>query len=151
MGSSLIGRAAKNTFIIAVVFSLFAMYQSLFIGLGHAADSKTEITSDTLEYFSETKKYIAKGTVKIKQDDASVEADEMVYLEKTVDVTAAGNAYNDLQTSSPLRLLRCIEKKTGKLYDADILFKEDNYRIKGTEIEKRRMNSTAETRYGNNL
>lgn len=143
MGSSLIGRAAKNIFIIiAAVFSLFAMYQSLFIGLGHAADSKTEITSDTLEYFSETKKYIAKGTVKIKQDDASVEADEMVYFEKTGDVTAAGNVrYNDLQTFFTAKTAEMnIEKKTGKLYDADILFKEDNYRIKGAEIERKAEN-----------
>ncbi|MBI5073657.1 MAG: LPS-assembly protein LptD [Nitrospirae bacterium] len=135
------GRAAIKA-LVALAFSLFTLHSPLSINLCYAAGQKTVITSDTLEYFSETKKYIARGTVTVEQADATVEADEMVYFAETGDVTASGNVrYSDRQTFFTATAAEMnMEKKTGKLYEADILSKDDNFRIKGREIERRAEN-----------
>ncbi len=139
---SAIRRTAGNTLVVAAAFSLFTLHSVFFIDRCHAAEQETIITSDTLEYFSETKKYIAKGAVKVEQEDVTIDADEMVYLEETGDVNAAGNVrYDDLQTFFTAKTADMnMEKKTGKLYDADIFFKDDNYYLKGAEIERKAEN-----------
>jgi len=121
------------------VFLLFALYSPAFTSRCYAADAETMITSDTLEYFSEGKKYVAKGSVKVEQEDVTFESDEMVYYEETGDVNASGNVkYDDLQTFFTAKTADMnMEKKTGKLYDADIFFKDDNYYLKGAEIERK--------------
>ncbi|MDP2158289.1 MAG: putative LPS assembly protein LptD, partial [Nitrospirota bacterium] len=77
--------------------------------------------------------------MKVEQEDATVEADEMVYSEETGDVTATGNVrYDDLQTFFTAKTADLnMEKKTGKLHDADIFFKDDNYYLRGREIERK--------------
>lgn len=102
----------------------------------------TVITADTVEYRSETNNYIAKGTVRVERADATVEADEIVYFEETGDVTATGNVrYNDLQTFFTAKAAAMnMEKKTGRLSDADILFKDNNFHLKGREIERKAEN-----------
>jgi LPS-assembly protein len=103
------------------------------------AEEQTTITSDTLEYSKETGTYYAKGNVNIKKNDIRIEADEIQYNEKTSDAIATGSVkYYDPDTSiTASRAELNLEKKTGTLYDAEILFKKDNYRIKGKEIDKR--------------
>lgn len=125
------------------VFLLFILHSSLFSSHCRAADTETVITADTLEYFSEEKKYVAIGSVKVEQEDVTVEADEMVYSEETGDATVAGNVrYDDLQTFFTAKTADInIEKKTGKLYDADIFFKDDNYYLSGREIERKSENN----------
>ncbi|MBI5846398.1 MAG: LPS-assembly protein LptD [Nitrospirae bacterium] len=137
----MISGAAKKI-LVAAAFCLFSFCQSHFIDRCHAADTHTEITCDTLEYFSETKKYIAAGTVKVTQNDTTVEADTMVYFEETGDVTASGNVrYDDLQAFFTAKKAEMnMEKKTGRLFDADILFKSDNYHLSGREIERKAEN-----------
>jgi len=81
-------------FLLSVVCPLFFPEYSL------AEETETVITSDSLEYFSETKQYVAKGSVEIKQKDAVLTADEVTYLEATSDVIAVGNVqYRDAETS----------------------------------------------------
>ncbi len=131
----MIGRAGKNTLAIAFVISLFITHC-------YAAEHETVITSDTLEYFSETQKYIAKGTVIVEQEDATIEADEIVYFEETGDVTASGNVrYDDLQTFfTATNTDMNMQKKTGKLYEADIFSKDNNFHLTGREIERKAEN-----------
>lgn len=137
-----IRRAAGRTLVIAAAFSLFTLHPSLVIDHCYAADTETTIVSQTLEYFSKLRKHVAKGSVKVEQEDATVEADEIVYFEETGDVTATGNVrYDDLQTFFTAKSADMnVEKKTGKLYDADIFFKDENYHLKGAEIERKAEN-----------
>jgi LPS-assembly protein len=139
---SVIKNAAKYPLVVAAAFSLFTFYSFLFTDHCYAAITETVITCDTIEYFSEANKYVAKGTVKVKREDVTVEADEMVYFEETGDATASGNIrYEDLQTFFTAKNAEMnMEKKTGKLYDADIFIKDDNYYIKGALIERKAEN-----------
>lgn len=103
------------------------------------AEEQTIITSDSLEYEKETSTYIAKGNVRIQRSDTVIEADVMRYNEQTSEIIAVGAVrYND--TASSITANRAelnLEKKTGILYDAEILYKKDNYHISGKEIEKK--------------
>lgn len=116
-----------------------------------AADTQTSIVSQTLQYFSDLKKYVAKGSVRVERGDAMADADEMTYSEETGDVHAEGNVrYDDASVSfTAQRADMNMEKKTGKLYQADVLFKEGNYRISGGMLERKgekEFSSTGEAR-----
>jgi LPS-assembly protein len=103
------------------------------------AAEETIITSDTLEYSKKTSTYVATGNVKVQREDTTIEADEMIYNEQTGDVTAIGSVkYTDPTVSiQASRVELNLNSKKGKLYDAEILFPEDNYHVAGGEIEKR--------------
>ncbi|MBM4145545.1 MAG: LPS-assembly protein LptD [Nitrospira sp.] len=128
----------KTKWIIFIVF-LFPVYYLLFTVHCCLAEEKTTITSDSLEYKRETFTYSAKGNVKVQKADIVVEADEMIYNEQSDELVAKGNIrYKDPEVSiTASRADLNLEKKTGALHDAEILFKKDNYHISGKEIEKK--------------
>lgn len=103
------------------------------------SEEETVITSGTIEYDEKTSVYIANGNVKIKKGDTVIEAEEMVYNEKMSDVTATGNiVFTDPNVYiSANRAELNLEKETGVLYDAEVVYKADNYRIRGKKIEKK--------------
>jgi LPS-assembly protein len=123
---------------IILVILLFTIHYSLFT-IHCFAEEQTIITSDTLEYSKDTFTYLAKGNVKVQKADKVIEANEMRYNEQTSDVIALGAVrYNDTDTSfTASRAELNLETETGILYDAEILFKKDNYHISGKEIEKK--------------
>ena len=104
-----------------------------------AEEPATIITADNLQYFTETGKYVASGSVQVKKNGAVMTSDEMTYDEKTTDVVASGNVrYDDADVSiqaakAELRM----DSKTGKLYDSVVFFRKSHTYIKGKEIEKR--------------
>jgi LPS-assembly protein len=102
------------------------------------ADDQTVITSETLEYDQNQRNYIAKGKVKIEQADTVIEADEIIYNEQTSDVTASGNIryYDNDVTIAAGRAELNLETKTGTIFDTEIFYKKENYRISGKEIRK---------------
>jgi LPS-assembly protein len=149
-------------FLLSVVCPLF------FPQYCQAEETETVITSDSLEYFSETKQYVAKGSVEIKQKDAVLKADEVIYFEATSDVIAVGKVqYHDAETSMKAQKAEMnLERKTGKVFDANIFFEKkdkiaekpleikpgkktyldiasikDHFYLSGEEIEKRGENS----------
>lgn len=149
-------------FLLSVVCPLF------FPQYCKAEETETVITSDSLEYFSETKQYLAKGSVEIKQKDAVLKADEVIYFEATSDVIAVGKVqYNDADTSMKAQKAEMnLERKTGRVFDANIFFEKkdkiaekpleikpgkktyldiasikDHFYLSGEEIEKRGENS----------
>jgi len=128
----------KVAFGIAAFF-LPAILLLLFSADCSAADTQTSIVSQTLQYFSNLKKYVAKGFVRVEQGDATADADEMVYFEETGDVHAEGNVrYSDASVSFTAQRAEInMEKKTGKLYQADVLFKEDNFYLSGGILERK--------------
>lgn len=96
------------------------------------------VESDILEYDANTTTYKATGKVKIIKDAATIKADVVTYNEKTSDVSAEGNVLY-LDPDVRIRASRAflnVEKNTGKLIEAEIFYKKDNYHIKGTEMEK---------------
>jgi LPS-assembly protein len=102
-------------------------------------DRQTVITADKLEYFSEAKKYVATGSVKIERDGAVIHSDEATFFEETSEVDASGHfTYDD--RSYFIKADRAelnMETKTGKLFDAEVFFKEKNSHLAGREMEKR--------------
>lgn len=129
----------KKIIIALALFLLFAVYYPLFTADCFADEIHTVIISDRLEYFHETGKYVASGSVVIDRDGALIQSDEVVYFGETSEIVAAGNVgYNDNKTVIKARKAELnMEAKTGKLFDAEIFFKKDNYHLSGAEIEKR--------------
>ncbi len=109
------------------VVLLFVVCPLFFPQYSLAGESETIITSDSLEYFSETKQYVAKGSVQIVKDDAFITADELTYDETTSDVIAKGKVdYHDAYTSMKAEKAEMnLERKTGKVFDANIFFAKD--------------------------
>jgi LPS-assembly protein len=133
-----------NRKIISFIFliPIYCLLSTVFYLLSTAycfAEEPTDITAESLEYHQETSTYIAKGNVKIRRGDTLIEADEMTYNRETSDTIATGNVkYNDAETSmSGSKAELNLDKKTGVLYDAEILYKKENYRITGKVIEKK--------------
>jgi LPS-assembly protein len=131
---------ALTLFFIIFHFSICSLFSPSY---SFAEETETVITSDSLEYFSETKMYVAKGAVQIVQKDAVITADEITYDENTSDIIANGSVfYHDTDTSLEAQKAELnFERKTGKLFDADIFSAKDNYHLSGKEIEKRGENS----------
>lgn len=108
-------------------------------GAAWAAEEETEITAESLEYLAEERKYVAHGSVTVQQEGAVIRADEIIYYEDTSEVFASGSVtYDDGKASISARKAELnLDRKTGRLFEAEILFREENYRVSGTEIERR--------------
>jgi LPS-assembly protein len=102
-------------------------------------DGGTVITSDKLEYFGESKKYVATGSATVQRDGAVLKSDEITFHEETSEASAVGGvSYNDPETSiKAARAEMNLDAKTGTLFDAEVFYKKYNYHISGKEIEKR--------------
>jgi LPS-assembly protein len=140
--SSVISHQSKKAgYYLLILISLFTVYCSLFTD-NCFAEEQTVITSKNLEYIKEKSTYIAKGNVKIERDKTVIEADEGIYNEQTDDVIATGAIkYNDIDTFITAgRAELNLGAETGILYDAEVLYKKDNYRISGKKIEKKGKN-----------
>lgn len=133
-------QCAQRLVFILILFAGCALFPAAY---SFAEEAATTIISDTLEYSSETKKYVAKGSVEIKQEDTVITADEITYYKSSSDVNAQGNVnYQDAEISIEAGKAELnLERKTGKLFDADIFYAKDNYHLSGVEIEKRGENS----------
>ncbi|HMK61271.1 MAG TPA: LPS assembly protein LptD [Dissulfurispiraceae bacterium] len=96
------------------------------------------ITADNLEYFKDEQRYVAVGNVKIVKDSTLVTADEAVYFAETGDADLTGHVTIDdkdylINTEEAEFNL---DDKTGKLNNAVIYFKKDEYWIRGINMKK---------------
>jgi LPS-assembly protein len=132
------GKITRNRLLFFV--SLFAVHYLLFAAVCFAVDANnTVITSDKLEYFGETKKYVATGSATVEKGGAVLKSDEITFHEDTSDAFAVGGVrYEDPDSSiKAARAEMNLDAKTGTLFDAEVLYKKYNYHIRGKEIEKR--------------
>lgn len=132
------GKITRNRLLFFV--SLFAVHYLLFAAVCFAGDANnTVITSDKLEYFGETKKYVATGSATVEKGGAVLKSDEITFHEDTSDAFAVGGVrYEDPDSSMKAdRAEMNLDAKTGTLFDAEVLYKKYNYHIRGKEIEKR--------------
>ena len=128
----------RNCFIcLFIYFLLFTLHVSLLTTLCYA-DNQTVITSEILEYDQNQRNYIAKDHVKIERADTVIEADEIIYNDQTSNVIASGNVrYHDNDvTIHAGRAELNLETKSGTVFEAEVFYKKDNYRISGKEIKK---------------
>ncbi len=116
----------------------FLLFTLSFFILLSSKSFATTISADNLEHIKEQDIYIATGNVKIQKDDSLLTADQIVLNNKTSDAEAIGNVrYEDSEIIILTEKAEInIDSKTGKLYNAIILFKEENYWITGSNIQK---------------
>ncbi len=96
------------------------------------------ITADNLDYNSSEGIYILSGSVKIEKENISIRADKVIYNENSFDADAEGNIIfqdKDVTITSKKAEIN-IDSKTGRIYEAVIFFKKDNYWITGNNISK---------------
>ncbi len=129
--------SSERAFLVACL--LFLFFSVCFPGRSPAADQPVAITAEKLEYFAGEKKYVATGSVKIEKDGAVIKSDKMIYYDDTSDLIAEGNVRFEDENSfiTAARAEVNMEYETGVLYDAEILYKKDNYHLKSKRIEKR--------------
>jgi LPS-assembly protein len=103
-----------------------------------AEESKTTISADHLKYESKQQIYHLKGNVKIKKEDASIEADSAEYFSKSGKAVVSGDIRyedRDILIEAEEANINLITKK-GVLYNSHLLFKKDNYHVRGDTIER---------------
>jgi LPS-assembly protein len=129
----------KKHRLVILIFFLFTIHYYFFFTDYCSAKEETIITSETLEYFEDTSTFFANGSVKAISGDKVIESDEMTYNVQTSDVVATGNArYNDAEVAITANKIELnLDGETGRLYEAEIFFKKDNYHISGKDIEKK--------------
>gem|GEM_PF-7134972 len=94
------------------------------------------ITADTMEQQGPVLR--GEGHVEVNSDNGNLKADSVRYDTATRELHAEGSVSfeDDKARITASRADINIDRQTGVLYDADILFKEQNYRVYGTKIEK---------------
>ncbi len=134
-----VGRKTGGIARLTIAFLLSAVFCLFPLSLAFGAERGTVITADRLEYFSEARKYVATGAVKIERDGAVIHADEATFFEETSEVDASGHfTYSDRSYSIKAdRAELNMETRTGRLFDAQVFFKEKHSYLAGREIEKR--------------
>ncbi len=130
--------SGRKCLFIMPIFLLSCILHILCAGApGHAGQS-TVITSETLSYEPGEKAYTAAGRVRIERDGTVIEADQMTYHEESSHLTASGNIrYDDPDVAiNAGRAEINLETKSGTIFDADIHYKKDNYRLSAATIVK---------------
>lgn len=119
--------------------SAFCVLCSVFLFSPSAfAEEQTEIIADNLEYLSQSDTYIAKGSVKITFDDATLTADEMQFNGGTSDAVATGNVVfeNPETVINADRIELNLKTKLGVIYNNNLFYKKRNLHIRGRNLKK---------------
>ncbi len=125
-----------------IFFISFLIYLSSL--LCSNAVSETTIKANSLQYDSADSIYHLIGNVEIKRKPQIIRAEKIDYSEKTGKVEATGKVYYE-DADVLIRAERAsinINDKTGTIFNAEITFKRDNYKIKASRIDR-----TGETEY----
>lgn len=124
-------------FVIAYPFPVHAK-----VGVGEVSVTKAEgpvdIEADELTYDRETQIYQAHGQVEVYRGDLSLKADHAQLNMETKDLVAWGNVL--LREGEDViecqRLEVNLETRLGKIHQAKLFLKEQNFHITGKEAEK---------------
>jgi len=136
-----------RSFILSSFFFLFIVIYSppthakigeLSVPKEMKAEGPVEIEADELTYDRETQTYEAHGQVEVSRGDLSLKADHARLNMATKDLMAWGNVL--LREGEDVvecqRLEVNIENRAGKIYQAKLYLKDQNFHITGREIEK---------------
>ncbi len=121
-----------------ILFVFFIISSVLLLPGTLPAEDNININADHLEYISETRSYIAKGSVTIDFEEATLKADELYLDRDTYDGIATGNVvYEDDDTIiSSDRIEMNLRSKLGTIQDGYIFYKKKHYHIQGGTIDK---------------
>lgn len=102
------------------------------------AKDNININADHIEYISETRSYVAKGSVTIDFEGATLKADELYLDRNTYDGIATGNViYEDDDTIIKSHWLEMnLRSKLGMVHDGYIFYKKKHFHIQGGTAEK---------------
>ena len=133
-----------NRFILSSFFLLFIVLYSLPIHakVGEVSTMKAEgpvdIEADELIYEKETQLYEAHGQVEVRRGDFSLKADHARLNMATKELVAWGNVL--LREGEDIiecqRLEVNLETQLGKIHDAKLFMKDQNFHVTGREAEK---------------
>ncbi|HSB33874.1 MAG TPA: LPS assembly protein LptD [Nitrospirota bacterium] len=100
------------------------------------------VSADKLDYDRVTDVYTAVGHVKIEQEGVKLEADKVVFHNKTGEVEAEGKVYlqdvGNVVHADSLKIN--LNTREGVLYKGDLFMQKDNYHLRGDVIERRSEN-----------
>jgi LPS-assembly protein len=102
------------------------------------AQETIDIRSESLEYVSETRTFVARGSALITFGETTLRADDIRFNEATSDAVAEGNVhYEDPETIiNADRIELNLETKLGVIYNSYIFYKKENYHLKGGDLRK---------------
>ena len=131
------GRRGHIGFAVFLAIVLFWGYHTAF-----AQETRKKIpvtvTADKLDYDRTNDVYVAKGNVKVEQQDLKIEADDFILNNKTGEAKASGNVHlqgkNDVLKAEKLDFN--INTRAGIIYNGELFVKDGNYHMKGERIEK---------------
>ncbi len=117
---------------------LFLISCVLFPACPSSAEESVHISSDYLEYFSQTNSYIAKGSVKIVFGDTTLRSDEMHLDNNTSDAVVIGNVvYKDPEAIIRAEKIELnLKSKIGQIYESYIFYKKHNFHLHAGNIKK---------------
>lgn len=98
-----------------------------------------KVRADKLDYDKTADIYIAEGHARVEQEEVTLDADRILFNNKTGQVTAEGTVYLQ-QMGEVLRADRLeinLMTRAGIIQNGDIFMIKDNYHLKGARIEKR--------------
>ncbi|NWG02010.1 MAG: LPS-assembly protein LptD, partial [Syntrophaceae bacterium] len=129
-------------FLIILITSPFSIDAKVGMGVGEVDVTKGEgpvdIEADELTYDRETQIYEAHGQVEVYRGDFSLKADHARLNMETKDLVAWGNVL--LREGEDViecqRLEVNLETQLGKIHQAKLFLKDQNFHITGKELEK---------------
>jgi LPS-assembly protein len=132
---------------LLVVFISFSLFPQQTIGQAigfefepddYKAEGPITMEADRLTYDQKEGSISLEGTVLIRYENTSVQADKVIFYEKTKDVMAEGGVV----LTEGEDILRCdrlelnIDTKQGVVYEARLFLKQKNFHITGSKAEK---------------
>ncbi|MFW6271432.1 MAG: LPS-assembly protein LptD [Desulfosalsimonas sp.] len=96
------------------------------------------ITADKITYHPDTNQYTASGSVEIIQGQKKLWADHVILNKNEMTAAASGNVtlVSEGDRLVADRLDMNLESSTGTLFQGDVFIKENDFRIRGSRIEK---------------
>jgi LPS-assembly protein len=121
-------------------FFIFALVpgQTFAAEISYEAEGPVTMEADTLTYEQQGDAISLEGAVRILYKDMTVQADKVIFYDKTKDVVAEGNV---VMTEGE-DILRCdrlelnIETKKGTVSQGKIFLKKKNFHVTGSKMEK---------------
>jgi hypothetical protein len=110
----------------------------LFLWPSPCTSEEAVITSESMEHDGRTSSYRAEGSVRVEWERSTIDANTLIFKEKTNSIAAYnGVSYDDPDVSIKAESAEFdLSAKSGALYNAGIFIKKDNFHIKGKEVKK---------------
>jgi LPS-assembly protein len=131
------GGRRRIIFLHFFVLLLFFIFHFSF-PISSLAGGQTEISSDNLEYLSQTNSYHAKGSVRIVFENSTLSADEMLLDNNTSNAVATGNVvYEDSEAIIKAdRIELNLKTELGTVYNSYTFYKKQNFHVRADNVKK---------------